>query len=66
MKKRLGTTGLRNVLIIISRGLTVGDGKTRMAIQLDKLQKAIMSLNKYERCTFQSQNTARMFLSECI
>ncbi len=34
-EKRLGTTGLRNVLIIISRGLTVGDGKTRMAIQLD-------------------------------
>ncbi len=29
---------------------------------LIKLQKAMMSLNKYERCTFQSQNTARIFL----
>ncbi len=31
---------------------------------LIKLHKAMMSLNKYERCTFQSQNAARMFL--CI
>ncbi len=31
-----------------------------------KLQKAIMSLNKYERCTFRSQNTAQMSLCECV
>ncbi len=31
-----------------------------------RLQKAIMSLNKYEHYTFQSQNAAQMFLCKCV
>ncbi len=31
-----------------------------------KLQNAMMSLNKYERCMFQSQNEAKMSLCECV
>ncbi len=45
----------KKVLIMISRGLKFGDGKTRIAIWLNvtiKLQKAMISLNKHERCTF--------------
>ncbi len=43
----------KKVLIMISGGLQFGDGKTRIAIWLYvtiKLQKAMISLNKYERC----------------
>ncbi len=45
----------KKVLIMISRGLKFGDGKTRIAIWLNvtiKLQKAMISLNKHERCAF--------------
>ncbi len=45
----------KKVLIMISRGLKFGDGKTRIAIWLNvtiKLQKAMISLNKHEHCTF--------------
>ncbi len=45
----------KKVLIMISRGLKFGDGKTRIAIWLNvtiKLQKAMISLNKHECCTF--------------
>ncbi len=41
----------KKVLIMISRGLKFGDGKTRIAIWLNvtiKLQKAMISLNKHE------------------
>ncbi len=31
-----------------------------------RLQKAMMSLKKYEACTFQSQNAAQMFLCKCV
>ncbi len=31
-----------------------------------RLQKAMMSLKKYEPCTFQSQNAAQMFLCKCV
>ncbi len=44
----------KKVLIMISRGLKFGDGKTRIAIWLNvtiKLQKAMISLNKHERCS---------------
>ncbi len=42
---------------MISRGLKFGDIKIRIAIWLNamiKLQKAVISLNKHERCTFKS------------
>ncbi len=44
----------KKVLIMISRGLKFGDGKTRIAVWLNvtiKLQKAMISWNKHERCT---------------
>ncbi len=45
----------KKVLIMLSRGLTFGEGKTRIAIWLNvmiKLQKAMISLNKHECCMF--------------
>ncbi len=45
----------KKVLIMISRGLKFGDGNSRIAIWLNvtiKLQKAMISLNKHERCKF--------------
>ncbi len=47
----------KKVLIMISRGLKFGDGKTRIAIWLNvtiKLQKAM----KHECCTFKAQSWA--------
>ncbi len=47
----------KKVLIVISRGLKFGDGKTRIAIWLNmtiKLQKAM----KHERCTFKVRSCA--------
>ncbi len=47
----------KKVLIMISRGLKFGDGKTRIAIWLNvtiKLQKAM----KHERCTFKVRSCA--------
>ncbi len=44
--------------VSIIRGLKFGDGKTRIAIWINMTiehQKAMISLNKYERCLFQSQ-----------
>ncbi len=46
---------------MISRGLKFGDGKTRIAIWLNmtiKLQKAMISLNKHERCKFKKSGAA--------
>ncbi len=45
----------KKVLIMISRGLKFGDGKTRIAIWLNvtiKHQKAMISLNKHELWKF--------------
>lgn len=48
----------KKVLIIISICLKFGDGKSRIAIWLNvkiELQKALISLNNHEHCTFRSQ-----------
>ncbi len=46
--------------------LQLGTERQEPRYSLIKLQKAMMSLNKYERCTFQSQNAAQMSVCECV
>ncbi len=48
--------------VLIINGLTFGDRKTRIPMLINmstKLHKAMISLNKYERCCLKVRETAK-------